>query len=164
MIIPYFIVGFCYTVAVAQSVVPSVIANNAENLTNESMITSADSINSQLQMIANKTIDLDTINEGVVANKSETFLSFDEWKKIKEKDLIRNKKKSNDIPRGIANQMDQSCIGERDCVGEEMEIDLNVFSSADDKEPEGKTYKDRFNYASLGCAATVVKTNSWKCG
>lgn len=160
MIIPYFIVGFCYTVAVAQSVVPSVIANNAENLTNESMITSADSINSQLQMIANKTIDLDAINEGVVANKSETFLSFDEWKKIKEKDLIRNKKKSNDIPRGIANQMDQSCIGERDCVGEEMEIDLNVFSSADDKEPEGKTYKDRFNYASLGCAATVVKTNS----
>lgn len=162
MFIPFLVIGLCQTVAIAQGVIPSVITNDTENSTNESIITSVDSINSQLQKIVNKSIDLESISDSVVTNKSETFLSFDEWKKIKEQDLIRNKKKTNNVPRGIVNQMDQSCLGDRDCVGEEMEIDLNIFSSTDDKstEPEGKTYKDRFNYASPGCAATVVKTNS----
>ncbi|CAL9731623.1 uncharacterized protein Slp1p [Monosporozyma unispora] len=162
MLISSLVTGFFYTNAFAQDIVPSVISNDIINLTNESVITSVGSINSELHKIANKSIELDSVNEDITNNKSETFLSFDEWKKIKEQDIIKNSKKANDIPRGVVNQMDQSCFGDRECVGEEMEIDLNVFSSSDDKdpEPEGKLYKDKFNYASLGCAATVVKTNS----
>lgn len=36
------------------------------------------------------------------------------------------------------------------------EIDFHLFSGSDDS---GKTYKDRFNYASFDCGATVVKSN-----
>ncbi|GMM31629.1 Slp1 protein [Martiniozyma asiatica (nom. inval.)] len=41
-------------------------------------------------------------------------------------------------------------------MGEEMEIELSMFIP----EEQGKLYKDRFNFASFDCAATIVKTNN----
>lgn len=42
-------------------------------------------------------------------------------------------------------------------IGEEMEIELSMFSGT--SEEQGKLYKERFNFASFDCAATIVKTN-----
>lgn len=41
-------------------------------------------------------------------------------------------------------------------LGEEMEIELSMFIR---DEEEGKLYKERFNYASHDCGASIVKTN-----
>lgn len=42
-------------------------------------------------------------------------------------------------------------------LGEEMVIEISMFAGSG--EEQGKLYKDRFNYASFDCAATIVKTN-----
>lgn len=87
------------------------------------------------------------------------FLTFDEWKKVK----------LNENPGVHQEERQRSCtykdtsIYKSESIGEDMEIDLGLFTSSDnslDDEPEGKLYKDKFNYASLDCAATIVKTNS----
>lgn len=41
-------------------------------------------------------------------------------------------------------------------VGEEMEIELSMFIR---EEEQGKLYKERFNFASHDCGASIVKTN-----
>lgn len=43
-------------------------------------------------------------------------------------------------------------------LGEEMMIEISMFAGNSDEE-QGKLYKDRFNFASFDCAATIVKTN-----
>ena len=43
-------------------------------------------------------------------------------------------------------------------LGDEMVIEISMFAGSDE-EDQGKLYKDRFNFASLDCAATIVKTN-----
>ncbi|CCF57715.1 hypothetical protein KAFR_0D00680 [Kazachstania africana CBS 2517] len=97
-----------------------------------------------------------------------TFVSFEDWKRSKEED-ISNSNRRNREP------VDPSCYGDGECIGEEMEFEVNFFTGNDDnlpshknggdrenyeEEPEGKLYKHKFNYASLDCAATIVKTNS----
>lgn len=42
-------------------------------------------------------------------------------------------------------------------LGDDMVIEISMFSGSTDD--QGKLYKDRFNYASFDCAATIVKTN-----
>lgn len=161
MLIPYLISLCYYTVALADIVKPLLPTNDTKNLDNETFITPVNNIASELDKITNKTVDLECFNQEDVVNNSETFLSFDEWKKIKEQEIINNKKSVDKSP-GIRNHVDASCYGDKECIGEEMEIDLNLFSSFDksNSEPEGKIYHDKFNYASLDCAATIVKTNS----
>ncbi|CCK69189.1 Slp1p KNAG_0C00760 [Huiozyma naganishii CBS 8797] len=101
-------------------------------------------------------------SEDVSVNSTETFLSFNEWKQLKERDFEMHEKLENIKNR---RKIDPSCLRDGECIGEEMEIDIDVFKSGDDgtelaDEPEGKLYKDKFNFASLDCAATMVKTNS----
>lgn len=161
MLIIYLII-LCYcTIALTDIIDPLISTNNTRSLENESFITPVENIASKLDKIANKSVDLECFTQESFANNSDTFLSFDEWKKIKEQEIINNQKfidRSLDIRTGV----DASCYGDKECIGEEMEIDLNFFSSSDypNTEPEGKIYNDKFNYASLDCAATIVKTNS----
>lgn len=161
MLISCLVVLCCCTVTLTNIVESVILTNITRDLQNESFITPVDNIASELHKIANKSIDLVYVDEENIVNNSKTFLSFDEWKKIKEQDIINNKR-SVDKPHGTRNHVDTSCYGDKECIGEEMEIDLNLFSSSDDSnsEPEGKIYNDKFNYASLDCAATIVKTNS----
>lgn len=42
-------------------------------------------------------------------------------------------------------------------LGDDMVIEISMFTGSD--EDQGKLYKDRFNFASFDCAATIVKTN-----
>lgn len=45
-----------------------------------------------------------------------------------------------------------------DEIGEDMMIQLEMFTGKN--EEQGKLYKGRYNYASIDCAATIVKTNN----
>lgn len=89
-----------------------------------------------------------------------TFLSFDEWKKAKLSERAAG------IERARKHEKTDTSYYRVDSIGDDMEIDLDLFTSSqgatgmDEDEPEGKLYKDKFNYASLDCAATIVKTNS----
>ncbi|CUS24321.1 LAQU0S15e01882g1_1 [Lachancea quebecensis] len=88
-----------------------------------------------------------------------TFLSFDEWKreKLGEESL----QKAN--PPARVNRPVDSSFYKGEAMGDDFEIDVGLFTSSKqnlNEEPEGKLYKDKFNYASLDCAATIVKTNS----
>ncbi|GMM56665.1 Slp1 protein [Maudiozyma humilis] len=64
--------------------------------------------------------------------------------------------------RRVREVADPSCLrgaGAGESYGEEMEIELGFLSSSGGSS-EGKVYKDKYNYASLDCAATIVQTNS----
>lgn len=104
---------------------------------------------------------------------SKTILSFEEWRK-------QNLEKSgqNDYTDRPPTQREASEGGggtsgggggrrqmaDLENIGDDLEIDANMFSGSgtvedDEKDDTGKFYKDRFNYASFDCAATIVKTN-----
>lgn len=78
------------------------------------------------------------------------FLSFNEWNKEK---LRQKKAVHQDRPQRL--KFDNSNSGEM--IRDELDMDFEIFN---EEEPEGKVYKDKFNYASVDCAATVIKTNS----
>jgi len=82
------------------------------------------------------------------------FLSFEEWKKKKGADTNTDQQKE---PEAYLNRIPKNPAA-KDSIGEEMEIDISNFF--EQSEPEGKLYKDKFNFASFDCAATIVKTNS----
>lgn len=86
---------------------------------------------------------------------NSSFVSFEEWKQSKGDDIEGISESS----RRVREVADPSCYKAGDSYGEEMEIELG-FLSGDEVEPEGRVYKDKYNYASLDCAATIVKTNS----
>ncbi|CCC71588.1 hypothetical protein NCAS_0H02780 [Naumovozyma castellii] len=90
-------------------------------------------------------------------NKSHPFLSFEEWKEVKFQEQPLN---MNNPPH-LRNRepVDPSCYKERESIGDEMEIELGFFAK-DEQEQEDKPYNRRYNYASLDCAATVVKSNA----
>jgi len=112
------------------------------------------------------------------------FLSFDEWRK---RLLAKAGQSSEDLgeraPREPRRRPGTGSINDLDSLGEDAEIELN-FGFGDHKAPEssqqkptkqaseqlppvwaqrskmaGKTGKERFNYASFDCAATVHDTN-----
>jgi len=87
-----------------------------------------------------------------------SFVSFEEWKQSK-KDGSNEMMDPNAGSRRIREVADPSCYRGGDSYGEEMEIELG-FLGGEEIEPEGRVYKDKYNYASLDCAATIVKTNS----
>lgn len=83
-----------------------------------------------------------------------TFLSFDKWRAAKLKE-------ETDDKRAQASNSWEST--ESDAIGDELEVELGFLSSTG----EGRSAqmftdagKHKFNFASLDCAATIVKTNS----
>ncbi|AGO10840.1 AaceriAFR673Cp [[Ashbya] aceris (nom. inval.)] len=93
--------------------------------------------------------------EGDVHNETE-FLPFDEWKRLK---LDEEKRASVHSETHARTRILVDC-NKLDALGDEMEVDVGMFTSMEDDEPEGKLYHEKFNYASLDCAASIVKTNS----
>ncbi|CAI4051723.1 hypothetical protein SKDZ_15G2980 [Saccharomyces kudriavzevii ZP591] len=112
---------------------------------------------------------VNSVNPG---DSSNSFLSFDEWKKMKSKEHSSSSPERH-IAR-VREPVDPSCYKEKECIGEELEIDLGFLTAKDEwneggdekqenieeKESIGNVYKKQFNYASLDCAATIVKSNS----
>lgn len=112
------------------------------------------------------------------------FLSFDEWRK---QNLAKAGQSSEDLreraPREVRRQPGTGSINDLDSLGEDAEIELNFGFGINDAPPNsqyppkekpaepvapvwqtrpkmaGKTGKERTNYASFDCAATVHKTN-----
>ncbi|QLG70155.1 hypothetical protein HG535_0A00940 [Zygotorulaspora mrakii] len=113
-----------------------------------------------LQGTSTPLVDNDGINENSKKSNS-TFVPFDEWKmnNLDDKPLKKQTRVRS------SSRMDQT---EGDTIGDDLEIDIGFLSSSDvekvhedqNEEPEGKVYKHKFNFASLDCAATIVKTNS----
>lgn len=101
-------------------------------------------------------------------DEEDRMLSFEEWRKL-------NLKKSGQddytdrqpVVREAGYHGRQ--LTELENIGDDLEIDADMFSGGETEESNiettapkkdsGKFYKDRFNYASFDCAATVVKTN-----
>ncbi|AMD19539.1 HCL612Wp [Eremothecium sinecaudum] len=88
-------------------------------------------------------------------NNDNEFLPFAEWKKLK----------LNEKQRDLHNEkhlrtMQMLDYNKLESFGDDMEIDVRIFTSLEDDEPEGKVYHEKFNFASLDCAASIVKTNS----
>lgn len=90
---------------------------------------------------------------------NQTFLSFNEWRLAKmNQEVVLEQQRSK--------AQEQMETLEVESLGDDMEIELSVFSTTDatkekqESEPEGKVYNHKFNFASLDCAATIVKTNS----
>lgn len=84
---------------------------------------------------------------------SGTFLPFDKWKEAKLKEDTAAKRPRTSRPLEI---------GEGDAIGDGMEVELGFFSNMDDNESvklATEAGKHSFNFASLDCAATIVKTN-----
>lgn len=98
-------------------------------------------------------IDLsDEDGDGTADNTTDDcrFMSFEEWKKQKNlEDLAKASSESQDNAlKSVVNKALQV-------------IDLNKPEVKPEVlEDEGRTYKDKFNYASADCAATIVSTNS----
>ncbi|GAV29489.1 hypothetical protein PMKS-002990 [Pichia membranifaciens] len=83
--------------------------------------------------------------EDVKVNKNIKHIQRDEIHqriKTRDGDLQKENQNSNNVNAQL---------------GEEMVIEISMFAGSG--EEQGKLYKDRFNYASFDCAATIVKTN-----
>lgn len=95
------------------------------------------------------------------------FLSFDEWKKQKETDALENVKNATNGSLVNATFNGKIVTSVSVNVSSDLVPHSQLSSSKDDQkvasaqsEDQGRTYKDKFNYASVDCAATIVKTNS----
>ena len=96
------------------------------------------------------------------------FMSFEEWKKVKmELDSEEAKNTSDERMAGSRNSSNSKYISNSGNISNSRDFstsqELALANSTQIKPPipdEGKVYKDKFNYASVDCAATVVKTNS----
>ncbi|ODV77458.1 uncharacterized protein CANTADRAFT_55447 [Suhomyces tanzawaensis NRRL Y-17324] len=87
------------------------------------------------------------------------FMSFEEWKKQKTDGTNDKEEKSTNYTVNIKN--------ESSSITSDLAIHIENITtpqSKASKEDQGKVYKDKFNYASADCAATVVKTNSLASG
>ncbi|EDO19102.1 hypothetical protein Kpol_2000p70 [Vanderwaltozyma polyspora DSM 70294] len=102
-----------------------------------------------------------TTNLDNKTDSNSTFLSFNEWREAKLSEIPS----ILDRPLKTKAPVDASCYKENNVIGEEMEIDVGVFTDSSDEDekedgPAVKIYKDKFNYASIDCAATIMKSNS----
>lgn len=164
-----------------------ILSNNSEHYTHEeplslvdvqtstiSTSTSTSSFQSSVTVVdANipgmLPVDLENIPSFEINNSSNNasndtieechFMSFEEWKKQKvENDSVPNNFTLNHTVVNI-NRSDytNSSLSATNLV--KNLTTLKKEEAKLDKE-DGKVYKDKFNYASADCAATVVKTNS----
>lgn len=111
---------------------------------------------------ANETVE-ESIDESI---EDCHFMSFEEWKKQKQ---VNDKNLSDVIDSNLTVTPDlpnNETIPEVSPHSELVNYDSTVVTNVTEKEDKkvteeaGKTYKNKFNFASVDCAATVVKTNS----
>jgi hypothetical protein len=88
------------------------------------------------------------------------FLSFEEWKK-QNLELSGQSTENLDDRTVHRSPVEQNQLN---IIGDDNEIDIGMFqpqhSGEEDDTRSGKVYKERFNFASFDCAATIVKTNT----
>lgn len=95
-------------------------------------------------------------NAQAKAADDTAFLSFDEWRRV---NLERSGQEPGDLGGwpGARKHVDgghpSQDPDEYNIPFLEEDLELDVF------QPSGKRYQDRFNFASLDCAATMVETN-----
>lgn len=80
------------------------------------------------------------------------FVSFEEWKKLKQAEEKSETSSSSSL---LTSRV--PLTADKALVSASLNKTLVKDSPTED---QGKVYKDKFNYASVNCAATVVKTNS----
>lgn len=131
-------------------VLDSTGASNADVLDSASIADVLDSTGAFEASIAD--IPNPPLNSTFQANESDDlhFMSFEEWKKNKaENETLTTKltepKKLNETKIKVNE------------TSTNKSLPVEVVPPNDD---DGRVYKDKFNYASVDCAATVVKTNS----
>ncbi|KAK6461407.1 UNC-like C-terminal-domain-containing protein [Scheffersomyces coipomensis] len=111
-----------------------------------------------------KNVSQSSINQTDIIDECH-FMSFEEWKKNKEESgiidqissLNNSKSKSIEIPKNKTLPKEGNNKSSN-LTKEQSNHSTYVNITLDDQ--EGKVYKDRFNYASVDCAATIVKSNS----
>lgn len=115
--------------------------------------------------IENNTIVYDiysnsTLDESIDESIEEChFMSFEEWKKQKQhhaKNLSDMANTNFTAAEDISSNDTEDDVPQNEVVT----YDSTVISNATLAKESGKTYKNKFNFASVDCAATVVKTNS----
>jgi len=93
------------------------------------------------------------------------FITFEEWKKQKTAQELKERAKIEMLENGKQKRIKANrAQGQNSNLdypfGEEMEFEASLFTDDESNSSEDdKSYKGRFNYASLDCAATIVKTN-----
>ncbi|OWB56581.1 hypothetical protein B5S28_g2488 [[Candida] boidinii] len=136
---------------------------SVDDLKQETLIIESPESLIQHHNITGKERELDAENDH--ENDKAYFMSFEEWKKIKvdENEINNiNQKSSRSVNKNIhENQNSPQELSDHlnGPIGDDMELDISMFGVSP-KDLEGKIYKDRFNYASFDCAATIIKTNS----
>ncbi|KAM9919830.1 hypothetical protein OXX59_007656 [Metschnikowia pulcherrima] len=83
------------------------------------------------------------------------FLSFEEWKKMKE--AVSRSDASSQTNEEEEKSIKNSSVSSNTSTALIDPSSDTVPAFADE---HGRVYKDKFNYASVDCAATIVKTNS----
>lgn len=94
------------------------------------------------------------------------FMSFEEWKKLKkEADVVQSELQQ---ATNTSKNTTKHKFKNKNSTSKELSIRRNDSTNSTDIESlehvitpeEGRVYKDRFNYASSGCGANIIKTNS----
>ncbi|KAH3661962.1 hypothetical protein OGAPHI_006141 [Ogataea philodendri] len=119
----------------------------------ENSTTTLSSLNGSLveSELQNLTDSLDGNKSSLPIEEKAYFLTFEEWKKKKVDEA--------EVVKSRPEQEQKDAFGGP--VGEEMEIEISMFGAPEPKQEDtGKVYKERFNFASFDCAATIVKTNA----
>lgn len=85
------------------------------------------------------------------------FMSFEEWKQ--QKKLEEQKKSEEQATLDAAKKMETL---KTQNISSELVVPVNnkTEPKKEQVEDQGRMYKDKFNYASADCAATIVSTNS----
>lgn len=104
------------------------------------------------ERVAPAQVKVPRIEEGSL--EDSVFKSFDDWKR--EKLLELKQEYQERIPHENSFAFKGSNANNEE-IRDAFDIDFEIFN---EEEPEGKVYKDKMNYASLDCAATIIKTNS----
>lgn len=161
--------GIPFTTPTSQSAWQGVAPSNDHNIHNISIISVRNSnTSSELGWTSTATHQHDVfssipddigLSQGV-DSMNQTFLSFNEWRVAKLNQEVLKDEKRTKTPEQLSGYNQESEV-----MGDDMEIELSFFSNAgaqseQETEPEGKVYNHKFNFASLDCAATIVKTNS----
>ena len=93
------------------------------------------------------------------------FMSFEEWKKLKENSTSQSKSIAmNNAANDVTNSESEVHVDEgepsKDIALVNTTKSIELYKNTPPKvEDQGKLYKNRFNYASVDCAATIVETN-----
>ncbi|GMM35995.1 Slp1 protein [Saccharomycopsis crataegensis] len=143
------------------------ISNNASSIKNHADIGElnltdpSNSLVVNLSRNASMILDQDIKDEkGEETDLSSNFLSFEEWVQ-KKANGGQEKRMSNPSIKTLGNSH-RTAAGDRESeysIGEENEIDFDLFTPKQLADLSKENYKNRFNFASLDCAATIVKTN-----